>query len=37
MFKSAKADEIREYFKYLATLGFGVTKGVDDSLEFAVN
>lgn len=35
IFKSAKAPEIREYFKYLATLGYGVTKGEADNLEFS--
>ena len=37
IFKSAKAPEIREYFKYLATLGHGVTRGADESLEFSAN
>jgi hypothetical protein len=37
IFKSAKAPEIREYFKYLATLGYGVTRGVDDALEFSAS
>ncbi|MDX2254689.1 MAG: FtsK/SpoIIIE domain-containing protein [Pseudanabaenaceae cyanobacterium bins.39] len=35
MFKSAKADEIREYFKYLETLGYGITRGSDENLEFS--
>ena len=35
IFKSAKAPEIREYFKYLATLGYGVTRGDGDNLEFS--
>jgi len=35
IFKSAKAPEIREYFKYLATLGYGVTRGDSDTLEFS--
>jgi len=35
IFKQSKADEIREYFKYLATLGYGVTRGSDDNLEFS--
>ena len=35
MFKQSKADEIREYFKYLATLGFGVVRGESDNLEFS--
>ena len=35
IFKSAKAPEIREYFKYLATLGYGVTGGDGDNLEFS--
>lgn len=33
IFKLAKADEIREYFKYLATLGCVITRGADDALE----
>lgn len=37
MFRSAKADEIREYFKYLATLGYGVTRGANDALEFSAS
>ena len=37
IFKQSKADEIREYFKYLATLGYGVTRGVDDALEFSAS
>jgi hypothetical protein len=37
IFKSAKAGEIREYFKYLETLGYGVTRGDNDNLEFSVN
>ena len=37
IFKSAKAPEIREYFKYLETLGYGITRGADDNLEFSVN
>jgi energy-coupling factor transporter ATP-binding protein EcfA2 len=37
IFKQSKADEIREYFKYLATLGYGVTRGADDNLEFSAN
>lgn len=36
IFKSAKAGEIREYFKYLATLDYGITRGADDNLEFSV-
>jgi hypothetical protein len=36
IFKGAKAPEIREYFKYLATLGYGVTRGDGDNLEFSV-
>ena len=36
IFKNAKAPEIREYFKYLATLGYGITRGADDNLEFSV-
>jgi len=35
IFKQSKADEIREYFKYLATLGYGVTRGDGDNLEFS--
>jgi hypothetical protein len=35
IFKSAKASEIREYFKYLATLGYGITRGTDENLEFS--
>lgn len=35
IFKNAKAPEIREYFKYLATLGYGITRGADDNLEFS--
>lgn len=34
MFKASKADEIREYFRYLATLGYGICRGADDNLEF---
>lgn len=34
IFKQTKADEIREYFKYLVTLGYGVTRGDGDNLEF---
>jgi hypothetical protein len=37
MFKSAKASEIRDYFKYLAGLGYGVTRGADDALEFSAS
>jgi hypothetical protein len=37
IFKSAKAGEIREYFKYLATLGYGVTRGEGDALEFSAS
>ena len=37
IFKSAKAPEIREYFKYLATLGYGVVRGDADNLEFSAN
>ena len=37
IFKSAKAGEIREYFKYLQTLGYGITRGEGDNLEFSVN
>lgn len=36
IFKKSKADEIREYFKYLATLGYGITRGEADNLEFSV-
>ena len=36
IFKSAKAPEIREYFKYLANLGYGVTRGDSENLEFSV-
>ena len=36
IFKQTKADEIREYFKYLAKLGYGVARGNDDNLEFSV-
>ncbi|MFM7888156.1 MAG: helicase HerA domain-containing protein [Pseudanabaena sp.] len=35
IFKNAKAPEIREYFKYLATLGYGVTRGESENLEFS--
>ena len=35
IFKSAKAPEIRGYFKYLETLGYGVTRGESDNLEFS--
>ncbi|WP_055074417.1 FtsK/SpoIIIE domain-containing protein [Pseudanabaena sp. 'Roaring Creek'] len=34
IFKSTKADEIREYFQYLTSLGYGITRGADDALEF---
>ena len=34
-FKQNKADKIREYFKYLETLGYGITRGNDDNLEFS--
>ena len=37
IFKQNKADKIREYFKYLATLGYGITRGSDDNLEFSAN
>ncbi len=37
IFKSAKAPEIREYFKYLATLGYGSVRGDADNLEFSAN
>jgi hypothetical protein len=37
IFKQSKADEIREYFKYLATLGYGATRGQDENLEFSAN
>jgi hypothetical protein len=35
IFKSAKAGEIREYFKYLENLGYGICRGADDNLEFS--
>lgn len=35
IFKNAKAPEIREYFKYLSTLGYGEIRGEVDSLEFS--
>ena len=37
IFKQTKADEIREYFKYLATLGYGINRGNEDNLEFSVS
>jgi hypothetical protein len=36
IFKNAKAPEIREYFKYLENLGYGICRGADDNLEFSV-
>jgi len=35
IFKQSKADEIREYFKYLATLGYGFIRGENETLEFS--
>jgi hypothetical protein len=35
IFKNAKAPEIREYFKYLENLGYGICRGADDNLEFS--
>ena len=35
IFKNAKAPEIREYFKYLATLGYGAVRRDGDNLEFS--
>ena len=37
IFKQSKADEIREYFKYLAKLGYGITRGSDEALEFSAS
>ena len=35
IFKNAKAPEIREYFKYLENLGYGICRGAEDNLEFS--
>ena len=29
------APEIREYFKYLENLGYGICRGAEDNLEFS--
>jgi hypothetical protein len=36
IFKTAKADEIRSYFQWLADKGYGVVRGEADNLEFSV-
>ena len=36
IFKTAKADEIRSYFQWLADKGYGVVRGDVDNLEFSV-
>lgn len=36
IFKTAKADEIRSYFQWLADKGHGVVRGEADNLEFSV-
>jgi hypothetical protein len=35
IFKTAKADEIRSYFQWLADKGYGVVRGESDNLEFS--
>ena len=37
IFKTAKADEIRNYFQWLADKGYGVVRGDAENLEFSVN
>ena len=34
MFRDTPAPEIRNYFKYLVALGYGVARGDGDNLEF---
>ncbi|MCA6610751.1 MAG: hypothetical protein IM516_01305 [Pseudanabaena sp. M158S2SP1A06QC] len=37
IFKTAKADEIRNYFQWLADKNLGVVRGYAENLEFSVN
>ena len=36
-FRDTPAPEIRKYFKWLADYGYGIVRGVDDSLEFSAS